>query len=511
MNRRLVNLAVLIVTGAEGPHQALFKKLEESFPEAQFHAVAPAANMGLLLARHHPKVVLCDLETPQVDIRAVVDAALSVDPGMRVVALGRSASSRDVVRAMSHGARDLVSDEDPVHMQLVMAREMGILQRWCARNTELLSQFGEMQLGHAILDHGRIASCDDLFAELLGAEAAALQGTPILQYVDGEDHHKVRAAVKEAGEGKGHAAQLFSVIRANGERAVIAMAFGVQASGDKPALGVSVRRPLPEEAERSGKLRPGRILSAALVNRIKNALKDNTLALAMQPISELASEGGDEVHRLDVLVRLKDAEGELAARDFIQEASAAGLVRLIDRWVVRATCQLIGKNARNSDRMLFFLRLSRQSLQEPVTLIDIQADFRGAGVSAEHFSFELTETDLAELADTERQNLEGLRKLGCVITVSRVGGHPKALELMRSLKPDYVKLDAKLTDQAQRPEGAPRRLLDLLKEAKSLKIRTISTQVADAATFAALWNLGVHYAQGHYVREPEIVMQGERG
>ncbi|MEO1582902.1 MAG: EAL domain-containing protein [Pseudomonadota bacterium] len=43
--------------------------------------------------------------------------------------------------------------------------------------------------------------------------------------------------------------------------------------------------------------------------------------------------------------------------------------------------------------------------------------------------------------------------------------------------------------------------------AKQRGINTIAEKVEDANTMAALWQLGISYMQGHYVQEPEVVLQ----
>jgi EAL domain-containing protein (putative c-di-GMP-specific phosphodiesterase class I) len=369
-------------------------------------------------------------------------------------------------------------------------------------------------LGHATLDSSRIVNCDASFAELFGAASAkALENTALLQYIDGEDHHKVRSAIKaSAGGARPVAPEVLGVVRASGDRAALAMFFDVAYLDDKVLIKVKVRNASAAEIEQSGynRRRSDQAMNTALVARIKAALRDNTLALAAQAISDLAgTDDGESVRRLDVLVRLKDAQGELPARDFLEGAKAAGLIRLIDRWVIRHACRLIRENAAKG-RMLLFLRISRQALQDKVTLVDVQAECKALQVAPDQLSFELPESDIAELTDAEWQVLEGLRKLGCALTISAFGVRADAVQLMHKLAPKYVKLNAKLTNQAHNSEAATKALEDLVVEAKAQNVLTVSTQVSDASTLAFLWKLGIHFVQGYYVREPEIVLQGER-
>ncbi len=47
----------------------------------------------------------------------------------------------------------------------------------------------------------------------------------------------------------------------------------------------------------------------------------------------------------------------------------------------------------------------------------------------------------------------------------------------------------------------------LTSAADERKIETVAERVENANAMAVLFQLGVHYMQGHYVHEPEVVLQ----
>ena len=49
-----------------------------------------------------------------------------------------------------------------------------------------------------------------------------------------------------------------------------------------------------------------------------------------------------------------------------------------------------------------------------------------------------------------------------------------------------------------------RELIDI---AKNLGIQTIAERIEDANTMAVLFQLGIGYVQGHYVHEPEVILE----
>jgi EAL domain-containing protein (putative c-di-GMP-specific phosphodiesterase class I) len=52
------------------------------------------------------------------------------------------------------------------------------------------------------------------------------------------------------------------------------------------------------------------------------------------------------------------------------------------------------------------------------------------------------------------------------------------------------------------------RVRGFIKAAEKRKILTIAERVEDANTMAVLFQLGVSYVQGHYLHEPDVVLEG---
>ena len=75
--------------------------------------------------------------------------------------------------------------------------------------------------------------------------------------------------------------------------------------------------------------------------RIRDALTQNRLSLATQPIHSLASGG---IERYELLLRMTGDNGELLpAASFIEVAERSGMVQELDRWVVGQAFHLLGR------------------------------------------------------------------------------------------------------------------------------------------------------------------------
>src|SRR5581483_8920519 len=156
-------------------------------------------------------------------------------------------------------------------------------------------------------------------------------------------------------------------------------------------------------------------INMAVMKRLQAAIAGNALAIAVQPITPLAEASAGDIAKLDVLARVKDADGELAAAEFMREASAAGLLRPLDHFVIGNACVHYARNARAGE-MLMFLRLSRQSLQDRATVALVRAALAQYQVKPAHLSFEIAEAEFAGLQPEEAATLFSLKKMGCRLT-----------------------------------------------------------------------------------------------
>jgi EAL domain-containing protein (putative c-di-GMP-specific phosphodiesterase class I) len=252
---------------------------------------------------------------------------------------------------------------------------------------------------------------------------------------------------------------------------------------------------------------PGSI-DPAVMKRIQNALKQNQLALVVQPISELVGEPHKKPSsKLDIYVMLKDSEGELPASKFIREARASGLIRFVDRWVVHNVCRVLHSNLQMEGPVLLFLRLSRQSLHDPTLVYSLKQEVNKQGIPPDCLSFELIEADLTDLSDDEFRVLQEMKQAGFLLSVSGFGSSPASLQHLQRLPLDFVKLDPKLAEKVQHSENAKKFVQEIVQAANATHTGVVATQVPNAMAMATLWTLGVHYVQGNYLQEPEIVLQ----
>ena len=72
---------------------------------------------------------------------------------------------------------------------------------------------------------------------------------------------------------------------------------------------------------------------------------------------------------------------------------------------------------------------------------------------------------------------------------------------------DYIKIDGELMHALMTDTSVQHDVEVIVKAAAKREIKTIAERVENANAMAVLFQLGLDYMQGHYVHEPEVVLQ----
>lgn len=244
-----------------------------------------------------------------------------------------------------------------------------------------------------------------------------------------------------------------------------------------------------------------RKFDAIWIKHIKAALIDDRFRLAHLPIAGLRSES---LKMYDMLVRMLDEQGNaVLPSEFLPAAERNNLMKTIDRWIFAASLDYCADN--DADRV--FVRLSRHSMQDPSLLEWIQQALRERHTDASRICVQIPEEEAAKYLKQTRHTLQGLRKLGIKFALEHYGVDKNRLEILDLLQPDYIKINGELMHALVSDTGMQESVRALAAAANERNIQTIAERVENANAMAVLFQLGVHYMQGHYVQEPEVVLQ----
>jgi len=240
--------------------------------------------------------------------------------------------------------------------------------------------------------------------------------------------------------------------------------------------------------------------------RINNALEENRFELYRQTILPLQEDEGGT--HFEVLLRMRDEGGALVSPGlFISAAERYGLIANIDRWVVDNTIRWLVSDTDERERLVMCsINLSGQSLVDNDFLPYVIRQFQRSGLDPRKICFEITETAaIASYAQASRF-IHALKELGCRFALDDFGTGLSSFGYLKNFPVDYLKIDGSFVKEILH-DPIDREMVRSINEIGHLTgKKTIAEFAENTEIITMLKGMGVDYAQGYGVSEPQRVL-----
>lgn len=240
---------------------------------------------------------------------------------------------------------------------------------------------------------------------------------------------------------------------------------------------------------------------------LTRGLEQNRLELWCQPMVPIGRYGGAEAKprsNYEILVRLRDGEGEIMAPgQFLPIAERFGLSVKLDRWVVDAALNILEEHVGRLDEFGHIsINLSGHSIGNRGFLEYIMERLQGASIPPHKICFEVTETVAISDLAAARQFIVALKEMGSQFSLDDFGsGHASYLYL-RDLPVDYLKIDGEFVREIASDSVSHSLVRSINDIAQIVGKKTIAEYVENDTTLKLLQEIGVDFAQGYFVGRP---------
>ena len=233
--------------------------------------------------------------------------------------------------------------------------------------------------------------------------------------------------------------------------------------------------------------------------KIQAALKEKRFVLHFQGVHSTLT--GTASH-YEALVRMIDPENPaelLLPGSFIPAAERTGRIIDVDRWVMRAA---IAKLAEMPELGALAINVSARSFDDPTLASTIRSTLAEFHVEPRRLIVELTETSaLANMLDSA-QFIKDIRALGCTVCLDDFGVGFSSFAYLKHLSADVLKIDGMFIHNLPCSREDQVFVRAIVEVARGLGKKTVAEFVGDAETLKLLTDIGVDYAQGHYLSRP---------
>jgi two-component system CheB/CheR fusion protein len=287
------------------------------------------------------------------------------------------------------------------------------------------------------------------------------------------------------------------------DRVAASTAFDVMADAEIALYEAKTRGGGRVEVFRSGDDPSGARAQFAVLTEINRALAESAVQLYCQPV--VAAAGG-AFTGIEILARLRDRSGRMMMPGvFLPAAERHGLVRRLDRAVVRGTFEALarlgaGEEARGLD---IHINVAGSTLSDRDFFEHVRATAVEHGIDLGRIVFEITESAAILDLAVARSFVSGVRQLGGRIALDDFGKGMSSFDYLRLLEIDMVKLDGSFVGGVADDrinQAIVRATVDV---AKAMKLTLVAEMVASQSDADFLRNAGVDRLQGYLVAAPE--------
>jgi diguanylate cyclase (GGDEF)-like protein len=241
-----------------------------------------------------------------------------------------------------------------------------------------------------------------------------------------------------------------------------------------------------------------------VADEIVEALKDNRLVFAYQPIVDAATRKPIEY---ECLLRMIRPDGTIAAAgQFIPAAEQLGLVRLVDRHAL----EMAVEDLHEHPDITLSVNVSGTTAHDSAFLKAFVEHVRQHSAIADRLVVELTETAALHHFEENAQFVSKLREMGCRVAIDDFGAGYTSFRNLQMLRVDTVKIDGSyIVSLATSPENQVfvRTLVGL---AKNFNLKTTAEWVGSEAEALMLESFGVDHFQGYFFGQPSLTPEWKK-
>ncbi len=241
--------------------------------------------------------------------------------------------------------------------------------------------------------------------------------------------------------------------------------------------------------------------------RINNALEESRFELFRMTILPLQVEDAGE--HFELLLRMRDESGKIVAPDqFIAAAERYGITPSIDRWVIDSAFRWLVSEADERRRLtMCSINLSGQSLGDDKFLPFVIEQFHRSGIDGSKICFEITETAAIANFSQASRFIQALKELGCKFALDDFGTGLSSFGYLKHFPVDFLKIDGSFV-KGLLHDPIDREMVRSINEIGHLTgKKTIAEWAENAEIVEVLRGLGVDYAQGYGISQPQRVQR----
>lgn len=227
---------------------------------------------------------------------------------------------------------------------------------------------------------------------------------------------------------------------------------------------------------------------------IDSAISENRFTLFKQA----ALNEKEEVHDLELLIRMKEKDGTLRSAGYFMGAiTKLNKVIELDKMVIKMALNYLNTHPQNQR---LAINLSQAVILNPTVVDELIPLIQQSPNDC--LAFEISEHLMTHAKEEAWPLMKQLQSLNILTGIDHFGSAFSDMHYLQNLHPDYIKLDASFTKAIDKDEQTQSYIASLVEMAKGLDITIIAMSIENIEQIQAFQTLGIHHFQGYYFGAP---------
>jgi diguanylate cyclase (GGDEF)-like protein len=245
-----------------------------------------------------------------------------------------------------------------------------------------------------------------------------------------------------------------------------------------------------------------------LATQIEKDLEQDRFHLVIQPIAPVTGKGV-KAGFYELLLRMEDKGGRIVPPDaFFAAAERYNLSTKLDRWVIGTAFSWFTSHPEHLERLfLLCLNLSGHSLGDEEFLPFVMRQFKDTKIPPQKICFEVTETAAIGNLAMAYRFIKVLKQQGCQFALDDFGSGLSSFAYLKNLAVDFIKIDGIFIKQILDDPIDLAMVKSINDIGQLMGKKTIAEFVENKAILKKLQEIGIDYAQGYAIGQPQPLKQ----
>lgn len=240
-----------------------------------------------------------------------------------------------------------------------------------------------------------------------------------------------------------------------------------------------------------------------VLGTVQWALRNNGFDLFSQTIRPI-DPANTHMH-YEVLVRMRNADGELVPPGaFLPAAERYQLMPAVDRWVIRntlATLQQYWPQLASMDTS-WAVNISGQSLGSGEIVEFLRETLNEFQIPPQVINIEITETVAVGNLEQACRIIQGIRELGCPVSLDDFGTGLSTFSYLKQLPVDFLKIDGSFIVNILDDPVSRVMVESIHHVGHAMGLKTIAEYVENHKIEDCLREIGIDFSQGYAIAKP---------